>query len=139
MLAILAHNPDARVILVSTYDSDLDTQTAMQAGACGCILKTMHPREIVEAIRQVHAGRKTFPSSSACGPAQRDGDKPRQVKETEIRANRAIDKRNGNLGQRLRNSEASVMNHLKQVLQKIGVHSQTGPLDIEARRGFIRL
>jgi DNA-binding NarL/FixJ family response regulator len=139
MLAILAHDPDARVILVSTYDSDLDTRTAMQAGAWGCILKTMHPREIVEAIRQVHAGRKIFPSSSASGLAQRDGERPRKVRETEIPASRASEKRNGNLGQRLRNSEAMVMNRLNQVLQKIGVHSQTGPLDIETRRGFIRL
>lgn len=59
-IEILAHFPQARIILVSTFEGDVETQSALQAGASGQILKTMHPREIVDAIRRVHNGRTSF-------------------------------------------------------------------------------
>src|SRR5882672_9752135 len=55
MTAIRAQFPEARVILVSTYEGDLETQSALLAGAKGHIFKTMHPREVASAIREVHA------------------------------------------------------------------------------------
>lgn len=138
MIAILAHYPDARVIVVSTFDTDLDSQSARQAGAWGHILKTMHPREIVNAIRQVHDGRKTFLPPGSSDSAQRASDKHARVKETVASAEAVREKRNVDVGQRLRNLEGGVKNHLKQIMQNIGAHGQTDALNVEARRGFIR-
>jgi DNA-binding NarL/FixJ family response regulator len=84
MLAILGHFPEARVILVSTFDNDYETQGALRTGAWGHILKTMHPREIVNAIRQVHAGQKAFPPSSIPGIAARAGNRHGKGKGAQI-------------------------------------------------------
>jgi len=61
MNAIRSHAPEARVILVSTFEGDVEIQDALKAGAWGLILKTMHPREIVEAVRLVYSGEKYIP------------------------------------------------------------------------------
>jgi DNA-binding NarL/FixJ family response regulator len=58
MVAIRAHFTDARVSLLSNFEGDVEIQHAMQAGAWGYILKTMHPRAITEMIRQVYSGTK---------------------------------------------------------------------------------
>jgi DNA-binding NarL/FixJ family response regulator len=76
MIAIRTHFPEARVILVATFEGDVEIHGAMQAGAWGYIFKTMPPREMVEMIRQVYAGRKcapppiaaTLPNTSAADP-----------------------------------------------------------------------
>jgi len=139
MIAILAHYPDARVIVVSTFDTDLHSQSARQAGAWGHILKTMHPREIVNAIRQAHAGRKNFLSRGYSDTVNRASDKHARVKEAGASVDAVSEKRNIDVRQQLRNSEGGMKNHLKQIMQKIGAHGQTDALNIEARRGFIRL
>src|SRR5262249_23657855 len=58
LIAIRAEFPKARVVILSVFDGDVEVTRAMQAGACGYFLKTTPPDELVEAIRQVHAGKK---------------------------------------------------------------------------------
>jgi DNA-binding NarL/FixJ family response regulator len=72
-IAIRTHFPEARVILVSTYQSDLDLQNALQAGAWGHIFKTMPTRQMVDIIRQVHAGRKCVAPPAVTRLAGRPG------------------------------------------------------------------
>src|SRR3954466_13207733 len=61
MIAIRAEFPDARVIILTTFEGDVEIQRALKAGARGYILKNMPPDELVATIRQVHAGKKRIP------------------------------------------------------------------------------
>ncbi|MDH0865929.1 ATP-binding protein [Mitsuaria sp. GD03876] len=63
--AIRAEFPDARIIILTTYADDAQAQRAMQAGACGYLLKNALHKELLDAIRAVHAGRKTLPSEAS--------------------------------------------------------------------------
>lgn len=58
LLAIRGEFPDARIIVLTTFESDVEIQRALQAGACGYLLKSLPPGELVQLIRQVHAGEK---------------------------------------------------------------------------------
>jgi DNA-binding NarL/FixJ family response regulator len=139
MATIRTEFPDARVILVSTFEGDLDPQAALRAGAWAHIVKTMHPREIVNAIRNVHIGRKSEPPRSASkvdGPVTEEGLTAREV---EVLAHAVGGKRSGDIGRRLLISEEMVRSHLKKILEKLGARDHTNALAIAARRGFIRL
>jgi DNA-binding NarL/FixJ family response regulator len=119
MLAILGRFPEARIILVSTFDNDFESRGAVRAGAWGHILETMHPREIVNAIRQVHAGHKTFPPLNISGPATRAGNRRNKSRATEIPAG-AGEKLDCDPGLRQRSSDRGMRKYLKQLMQKIG-------------------
>src|SRR5260221_5776539 len=69
MIAIRAEFPDARIIMLTTFEGDVEIQRALEAGARGYLLKNMPPSEIVQAIRQVHAGKKRVPAEVAANPA----------------------------------------------------------------------
>ena len=61
MIAIRTEFPEARIIMLTTFEGDVEIQRAFQAGARGYFLKNMPPNEIVDVIRQVHAGKKRVP------------------------------------------------------------------------------
>ena len=58
LIAIRTDAPDARIIMLTTFEGGADVQRALEAGASAYLLKSMRPRELVNAIRQVHAGKK---------------------------------------------------------------------------------
>jgi DNA-binding NarL/FixJ family response regulator len=138
MVAIRVQFPNARILLVSTFEGDLDPQSALQAGAWGHILKTMHPREIVNAIRQVHAGRKCTPLLPG-SPLAVQVTEGLTAREVEVLAHAAGGKPNRDIGRRLLISEEMVKGHLKKILNKLGARNYANALTIAARRGFIRL
>ena len=59
--AIRAEFPEARIIILTTFESDDEVRRAAEAGACGYLLKSLPPTELTEVIRQVHAGGKWMP------------------------------------------------------------------------------
>ncbi len=61
MISIRSEFPEARVIILTTFAGDVEIQRALEAGARAYMLKSMPPKELVEAIRQVHAGKKKIP------------------------------------------------------------------------------
>ena len=139
MASIQAEFPKARVILVSTFMGDLDPKAALEAGAWAHIVKTMHPREIVNAIRQVFMGRKCAPP-----PAERqaDGLLPEQgltTREVELLAHAVRGKRSRDIGRRFLISEEMVRSHLEKIMEKLDARDYANALAIAARRGFIRL
>jgi DNA-binding NarL/FixJ family response regulator len=139
MIEILARFPEARVILVSTFEGDLEIHSALQAGAWGYIMKTMHPREIVATIRQVYAGRKTFPPPSAADAARQLSDRPLALTQAEFLVDSAGENRNRNIVQRLLTPEDTLKNQLKQIVKRLDARDPAKTLAIAARRGFIRL
>src|SRR5229473_6392220 len=74
MLAILQEFPDARIILLTMFAGDVEIQRALEAGAKGYLLKVMPPEQMVETIRQVHAGKKRVPPEVASHLAEHLSD-----------------------------------------------------------------
>jgi DNA-binding NarL/FixJ family response regulator len=137
--AILDEFPDARIIVLTTYDGDEDIHRALDAGAMGYLVKDMMVAEVVKAIRQVMAGRRGIPPTVAATLAEhtpRIGLTPR---ETEVIAFMATGLTNAQIASRIGRTEETVKVHVKNILQKLEAQDRTAAVTIAARRGFIRL
>ena len=84
MIAIRSEFPDARIVMLTTFEGDVEIQRALAAGARGYVLKNMPPKELVDVVRQVHAGKKRIP--------QRDRRPARRARQRRS-ADRARDRR----------------------------------------------
>ena len=83
-IALRTQFPDARIIILTTFDCDGEIQRALAAGARSYMLKTMPPQEMVELIRRVHAGRKFIPPEVAVHLAEDVGDEPLTDRELAV-------------------------------------------------------
>src|ERR1700693_1965267 len=84
LIAIRTEFSEARIIMLTTFEGDVEIQRALEAGARGYMLKSMPPRELVEVIRQVHAGKKRIPSQLAARLAEHLSDDDLTARETEV-------------------------------------------------------
>jgi len=139
MIAIRSEFPDARVIVLTTFEGDMDVQRALKAGARGYLLKSMPSRQMVETIRQVHAGKKCVPPEIAADIAEHLGDEVLSRRELEILQEVAAGHRNRDIAARLFIAEETVKVHVKHIRDKLGASDRTQAVTIAARRGFIRL
>jgi DNA-binding NarL/FixJ family response regulator len=130
--------PNARTVLLTTFDGDVEVQRALAAGARGYILKGTPQKDLVWIIREIHAGRKHIPSQIAQSLAQGIGNvlSPREL---EVLAELADGNRNREIGDRLLISEDTVKAHIRSILDKLGAKDRTQAVAIGLRRGFIHL
>src|SRR6201981_4155147 len=84
LIAVRAEFPEARVIMLTTFEGDVEIQRALEAGARGYMLKSMPPKELVEGIRQVHAGKKRIPSQLAAQLAEHMSDEALTTREIKV-------------------------------------------------------
>jgi DNA-binding NarL/FixJ family response regulator len=139
MIAIRAEFPDARVIMLTTFEGDVEIQRALQAGARGYLLKNIPPREILDVIRQVHAGKKRVPPDVAAQLADHVGDEELTAREVEVLRTIAAGNRNKDIGDILFISEETVKVHIKHIMDKLGAKDRTQAITIAIRRGIIEL
>jgi DNA-binding NarL/FixJ family response regulator len=139
MIAIRLEFPEARVIVVSTSEGDAEIRSALQAGACGYMFKNMCPAELVEVIRQVHAGRKSVPSTVAVQLAEHINDVALTAREIEVLAHLPGGNRNSEIGARLFISEDTVKRHMKNIMEKLKAKDRTQAMTIALRRGIIKI
>jgi DNA-binding NarL/FixJ family response regulator len=139
IIAIRAEAPDARLIILTTFEGDVEIQRALKAGASGYLLKSMPPKQMVEAIRAVHAGKKGIPPQVAAQLAEHLGDEPLSQRELEVLRHVAGGNRNRDIAERLFISEETVKVHLKHVMEKLGASDRTQAVAIAVRRGIIEL
>jgi DNA-binding NarL/FixJ family response regulator len=139
LIAIRGEFPDARIVILTTFGGDMEIRRALGAGARGYLLKSMPPEELVEGIRQVHAGRKRIPPEVAAQLAEFVGDETLTPREIEVLAQVAAGNRNREIGERLFISEETVKVHLKHVMEKLGASDRTQAVAIAVRRGIIHL
>jgi DNA-binding NarL/FixJ family response regulator len=139
MIAIRAEFPEARIVMLTTFEGDAEIQRALKAGARGYLLKTMPPAEMVQAIRQVHAGRKCIPPEVAAHLAEHMSDEDLTPREVEVLRRVAGGNRNRDIGELLFISEETVKVHVKHIMDKLGAKDRTQAISIAARRGIIRL
>jgi DNA-binding NarL/FixJ family response regulator len=139
MVAIHTQFPDARIIVMTTFEGDGPVERALQSGARSYVLKNMPPEEIAEVIRQVHAGYKRFPSEIVKKMAEHLGDERLTDREVDVLRQTAGGNRNRDIAAKLFIAEETVKVHMKHILEKLGASDRTHAMMIAARRGFIQL
>jgi DNA-binding NarL/FixJ family response regulator len=139
MIAIRAEFPDARIIMLTTFEGDVEVRRALQAGARGYLSKNMPPGELAQAIRQVHAGKTRVPAELAAQLAEHMGDDNLTTREIEVLHHVAAGNRNRDIAELLNISEETVKVHVKHVMDKLGARDRTQAITIALRRGIIQL
>jgi DNA-binding NarL/FixJ family response regulator len=119
MMAIRSEFPDARVIILTTFERDVEIQRALRAGARGYLLKSMPPQQMFDAIRQVHAGKKYVPPEIAAGLAEHLADETLTEREVEVLRHVAKGNRNQDIADRLFIAEETVKVHLEHIMGKL--------------------
>jgi DNA-binding NarL/FixJ family response regulator len=139
IVALRAEFPDARIIMLTTFEGDVEIQRALEAGARGYMLKSMPPKDLVEGIRQVHAGKKRIPPQLAAQLAEHMSDESLTTREIEVLRQIAEGNRNRDIGEKLFITEETVKVHIKHIMEKLGASDRTQAIAIAIRRGIIHL
>ena len=139
LIAIRSEFPDARIIMLTTFEGDVEIKRALEAGARGYLLKSMPPKDLVEVVRQVHAGKKRIPPQLAAQLAEHMSDEVLTEREIEVLGQIAGGNRNRDIAARLFISEETVKVHIKHIMEKLGASDRTQAVAIGVRRGIIQL
>jgi DNA-binding NarL/FixJ family response regulator len=139
LIAIRSEFPEARVIMLTTFEGDVEIRRAMEAGACGYLLKNTPPKDLVDVIRQVRRGKKRLPAELAAHLAEHLGDEALTDREVEVLRHLAGGNRNRDIAERLFISEETVKVHVKHLMEKLGANDRTQAVAIAVRRGIIQL
>ena len=139
MIAIRSEFADARIVLLTTFEGDVEIQRALAAGARGYVLKNLPPKELADVVRQVHAGKKRIPAEVAAQLAEHLADESLTDREREVLRLVSAGNRNREIGDILRISEETVKVHVKHIMEKLGASDRTEAVTIAVRRGFIVL
>ena len=136
---IKAKSPNARIIVLSSHEGDVDIQRAMEAGAQGYVAKGLVREELLETIRSVHAGKRRLPAAVAQKLAEHMADEPISPRELEVLSLMAGGKRNKEIAGELTIAEDTVKMHVRNILSKLQVNDRTEAVTIALRRGIIHL
>jgi DNA-binding NarL/FixJ family response regulator len=139
MITLRSESPDARIIIVTSSEGDVEMQRALEGGARGYMLKSMPPAELLDAIRRVHAGKKAIPPEIASQLAIHLSDEVLTAREVEILQQVAEGNRNRDIAERFFISEGTVKVHIKHIMEKLGANDRTQAITIAVRRGIIHL
>jgi DNA-binding NarL/FixJ family response regulator len=139
LIAIRSEFPRARIIMLTSFEGDVEALRALEAGASGYLLKSIPSSELLHAIRQVHAGRKRVPPELAAQLVEGMGNESLTTREVEVLTLVAEGHRNRDIGELLCISEWTVKVHLKHILGKLGAKDRTDATAIGIRRGIIRI
>jgi DNA-binding NarL/FixJ family response regulator len=139
MIAIRAEFPNARIVMLTTFEGDIQIQRALQTGARAYLLKSSPPKELIDTIRQVHAGKKRIPPEVASQLAEHFSDEALTDREVEVLQSIAGGNRNRDIANALFISEETVKVHIKHIMDKLGASDRTEAVAIGIRRGIIHL
>jgi DNA-binding NarL/FixJ family response regulator len=137
--AIRKEFPDARIIVLTTFDGDEDIFRAIQAGARGYLLKGMDADELIDAIQTVHRGKSRIPAAVAERLAERLSGNALTDRETEVLKTIVAGKSNKEIAAALFISEATVKTHINNLLSKLGVTDRTQAATMALHRGIVHL
>jgi DNA-binding NarL/FixJ family response regulator len=139
MSAILKEFPDARIVMLTTFEGDVEIRRALAGGARGYVLKTMPPKELLDVVRMVHAGKKRIPAQIAAQLAEHMADESLTTREVEVLKHVAEGNRNKDIADKLFISEETVKVHIKHIMEKLGASDRTQAVAIGVRRGIIQI
>jgi two-component system NarL family response regulator len=136
---IRAAEPNARIIVLTTFDGDEDIYRGLRAGAKSYLLKDVRREELFQCIREVHAGKTFVPPAIAAKLAERLPGDELSPRELEVLRLLAEGKPNKLIGVALSITEVTVKSHVKSVFKKLNVLSRTEAISIANRRGLLHL
>jgi len=131
--------PAARIIVLTTYEGDEDIHRALDAGARGYLLKDSVRRELLQSIREVHAGQRHISATAATRLAEHTPRTSLSPRELEVLRLIAEGLRNKEIGAKLDIAEDTVKIHIKNIFAKLEVIDRTAAVVAASQRGFIRL
>jgi DNA-binding NarL/FixJ family response regulator len=130
---------NARIIVLSSHEGDVDIQRALEAGAQGYVVKGIVREELLESIRSVHAGKRRLPAAVAQKLAEHMADEAISPRELEVLSLMAAGKRNKEISSELSIAEDTVKMHVRNILSKLQVNDRTEAVTVALRRGIIHL
>ena len=136
--AMRSANPNARVVLLTTYDTDEEVFRGLRAGASSYLLKDVDSARLIDTIRAVHAGRKAISPEIAAKLAEHVASDVLTPRQQEVLRCLAQGKSNLEIANTLFISEGTVKAHVKAILQKLDARDRTQAITIAIRRGLIR-
>ena len=139
LIAIRGEFPDARIIMLSSSDTDGEIQRALRSGAAGYVLKSMPQDELLAVIRSVHGGRRHVPAEVAAVIAEHLGDEELTPRELDVLQRIRDGHKNKQIADLLAISENTVNFHIKNIVQKLGANDRTHAVTIAVRRGLLGL
>jgi two-component system NarL family response regulator len=136
---IRRQSASARVIVLTTFDSDNEIHRAIKAGAKGYLLKDARREELLDCIRRVNAGETCLPPALAAKLVDSLSSEPLTGRELDVLALLARGKSNKEIGVNLYISETTVKAHLRSIFGKLNVLSRTEAIAAASRRGLVQL
>ncbi|NJK27534.1 MAG: response regulator transcription factor [Coleofasciculaceae cyanobacterium SM2_3_26] len=131
--------PDARIIILTTYDTDEDIFRGLQAGARGYLLKDIKMNQLLDAIRKVAAGQKYIPPEVGAKLAERMRQPQLSEREREVLQRMSQGKTNQEIAEELCISESTVKFHVGHILSKLGVRDRTQAVLFAIKRGVANI
>jgi len=135
--AIRQEFPDARFVVLTTHQGDVQALRALKAGATGYLLKSMLREELINTIRSIYAGRRCIPAQIAAEIAEHVVDEALTDREIEVLRKVAAGTSNKMIASQLSVAEATVKSHMKSILSKLGANDRTHAVTIAMKRGFL--
>lgn len=139
LIAIRGEFPEARIIMLTTSDSDGEIQRALRAGAAAYILKSMPKDELLAVIRSVHSGKRHVPPEVAARLAEHLGEEDLTARELEVLRLIHDGYRNKQIADQLSIAETTVNFHIKNLVIKLGANDRTHAVTIALRRGLLHV
>ena len=137
--AIRAEDPQARIIVLTTYRGDVQALRAIKLGAAGYMLKSSLRKDLIDTIRGVHEGRRLIPPEIAAELAQHLGSDDLSEREVGVLRLIAAGNSNKKVAALLGISEETVKAHVRSILSKLGAHDRTHAVTIALKRGIIEV
>ncbi|RUQ37820.1 MAG: response regulator transcription factor [Candidatus Competibacteraceae bacterium] len=139
MDAIRHHDALARIVVLTTFDTDNEIAQAIKSGAKGYLLKDAQREELLECIRKVHGGETCIAPALVAKLAAGISSETLTGRELDVLALLARGKSNREIGVALFISETTVKSHLRNIFAKLNVLSRTEAITVASRRGLIQL
>ena len=139
LIRIRGEFPDARIIMLTTSDSDFELQRALRARAFAYILKSMPKNELLDIIRSVHAGKRYVPPEVAARLAEHLGEEDLTDREMDVLRLIRDGFRNKQIADELSIAETTVNYHIKNLVDKLQANDRTHAVTIAIRRGLLQV
>lgn len=137
--AIRREDPEARILVLTTFDGDADIQRALAAGARGYLLKSVRRATLIEAVRAVAAGQRYLPPATAARLVEAMESERLTPRELDVLALLAKGLRNREIAEELHLAEPTIKIHVNNLLRKLQVKDRTEAAVVALRRGLVHL
>jgi DNA-binding NarL/FixJ family response regulator len=137
--AIRGEFPSAQIMMLTTSNGDIDIQRALRAGALAYVLKSTAKDELLQAIRNVSAGRKHIPADVATFVRESMGKEDLSRRELEVLELIREGNKNKQIADLLAIAETTVNFHIKNIVDKLQANDRTHAVTIAVRRGLLRI